>query len=141
MRGERVAADLQLVFGPLPHNEMPLKSNITGSYKAEGYTVYKVYFESRPQFFVTGGLFVPDNAVKSKTPGILFASGHTPQAWRSTNENSEDGYQLVISNLAKKGLWPLDQLLLLVCLVDIHFQLENCDPRCSRKFNKNRGKK
>ena len=83
------------IVGEFPA-KTPLNPVITGTVKKEGYTVEKLYFESRPGFYVTAALFLP-TAKKGKMPAILYCSGHYQNAFRSPS------YQKTILNLVKKG--------------------------------------
>ena len=74
----------------------PLNPVITGTIKKNDFTVEKLYFESRPGFYVTAALFLP--ATKSgKQPAIIYCCGHSANGFRS------DAYQRCILNLVKKG--------------------------------------
>ena len=66
----------------------PLNAVIHGKVQREGYTIEKVYFESRPGFFVTGNLYRPAN-LKGKVPGVLFAHGHWTDARLSEASDAE----------------------------------------------------
>ena len=72
----------------------PLKPVITGTLKKDGFTVEKLYFESRPGYYVTAALFLP-NIKKGKLPAILYCCGHT--------NNGFKGYQRAILNFVKMG--------------------------------------
>ena len=74
----------------------PLNPVITGTIKKDGFTVEKIYFESRPGFFVTAALFLP-TAKKGKLPAIIYCCGHSNEGFRSA------AYQRCIINLVKKG--------------------------------------
>ena len=74
----------------------PLNPVITGTIKRDGFTVEKLYFESRPGFYVTAALFLP-TAKKGKQPAILYCCGHADIAFR------REFYQRCILNLVKKG--------------------------------------
>ncbi len=63
---------------PLPE-KTPLNPVLHGRLERDEYTVEKVYFESRPGFFVTGNLYRPKK-ITGKAPGILFAHGHWADA-------------------------------------------------------------
>lgn len=74
----------------------PLNVKITGTIKRETFRVEKVVFESHPQFFVTGCLFIPEVRQKP-APAIIYCSGHGEIAFRG------EEYQLGILNLVAKG--------------------------------------
>ncbi len=74
----------------------PLRSRRMGVLRREGYTVEKLVFESMPDFFVPGCLFLPDHRT-DPTPAILYLSGHSKNAYKALH------YQHVILNLVRKG--------------------------------------
>ncbi|MHC4796565.1 MAG: alpha/beta hydrolase family protein, partial [Planctomycetota bacterium] len=53
----------------------PLNAKIFGKMEMDGCTIEKVYFESRPGFFVTGNLYRPIN-VQGKVPAVACPHGH-----------------------------------------------------------------
>ena len=56
----------------------PLNARVTEKIRRDGYRIEKVIFESRPQFYVTALLFLPDEArFKPPYPGIVIACGHS----------------------------------------------------------------
>lgn len=83
----------------------PLNIQVTGKIKRESFTVEKIIFESHPNFFVTGCLYIP-NKRKKPAPAIIYCSGHTDIAFRG------EVYQHVILNLVEKGfvVFGLDPL-------------------------------
>ena len=83
------------IVGEFPA-KTPLNPVITGTIKKDGFTVEKIYFESRPGFFVTAALFLP-TAKKEKLPAIIYCCGHSNDGFRSA------AYQRCIINLVKKG--------------------------------------
>ena len=94
-RQAEVGKLLKEIIGEFPA-KTPLNPVITGTIKKDGYTVEKLYFESRPGYYVTAALFLP-NIKKGKLPAILYACGHSDDGFRS------DTYQHCILNLVKKG--------------------------------------
>ena len=85
------------LFGGLAGFEKtPLNVKITGTIKRETFQVEKILFESHPQFFVTGCLFIPKVRQKP-APAIIYCSGHGEIAFRG------EEYQLGILNLVAKG--------------------------------------
>src|SRR5690554_4965036 len=58
--------------------------------------IEKLYFESRPGYYVTAIFCYPENRTEP-LPAILFCSGHAAEGFRSTT------YQTMIFNYAKKG--------------------------------------
>ncbi len=86
---------LDEILGPFPP-KTPLNARVLGTLQKEDYVVEKIVFESRPKFYVTGCLFIPDDH-KGKSPAILDVLGHTDIAFRAP------GYQQLLLNLVKKG--------------------------------------
>ena len=74
----------------------PLNPVITGTIKRDGFTVEKLYFESRPGYYVTAALFLP-TVKKGKLPAIVYCCGHGMESFRSM------AYQKTILTLVKKG--------------------------------------
>jgi hypothetical protein len=94
-RQKWVKSKLLKVVGPFPE-KTPLRPRITGVLQKEGYRVEKVIYESMPEFYVTGCLFVPDR-IEGKAPAILNVIGHNQEAFRA------ELYQILIHNLVKRG--------------------------------------
>lgn len=90
-----VRAKLARAVGPFPE-KTPLNPVITGKLKKEGFSVEKLYFESRPGYHVTAAMFLPDKR-QEKGPAIIFCSGHSENGFRS------EAYQRLILNYVKKG--------------------------------------
>jgi cephalosporin-C deacetylase-like acetyl esterase len=86
---------LQLA-GPFPE-KTPIRSRILDSIQCDGYRIEKIIFESFPDYWVPGCLFVPENAGK-KVPAVLNVIGHNQESFRA------DLYQIIILNLVKKGI-------------------------------------
>ena len=95
-------------IGGLPQRT-PLNVKVTGSIRRDGYRVEKVIFESQPQHFVTGLLFLPDSGQKAPPcPGVLVPCGH------SKDGKGHDSYQTMGALLALSGMValvvdPIDQ--------------------------------
>ena len=90
-----VGQKLAEAMGPFPA-KTPLNPVITGSLERDDFRVEKLYFESRPGYYVTAALFLPKNKL-GKLPAILYCSGHSANGFRS------DVYQHTILNYVKKG--------------------------------------
>jgi dienelactone hydrolase len=84
-----------LGLDPMPL-KTPLNSRVTGTIQRSGYRIEKVVFESRPQFFVTCHVYVPDAAV-GKLPVIVNVNGH----W--AHKKGEDRIQLRAAFQATQG--------------------------------------
>lgn len=82
-------------FGPLPE-KTPLNPRITGTVERDVYTIQNVIFESRPNYPVTGNLYLP----KGKSfplPAVVGVCGH------SENGKAGDTYQAFAQGLARLG--------------------------------------
>lgn len=79
----------------LPTEKCPLDPIVTGEHKLPGMTVRNVVYYSRPEYPVTGLLFVPDHA--QKAPGVLFLCGHSGEG------KADNVYQTCAMNLANQG--------------------------------------
>jgi dienelactone hydrolase len=84
-------------FGPFPQQKSPLNAKVTGRLERDAYTIEKVVFESRPNFFVTANLYVPHAAKKMKLPAVVGSCGH------STGGKAEPAYQSFCQGLARMG--------------------------------------
>lgn len=83
-------------FGPFPGQKSPLNAKVTGKLERDTYTIEKVVFESRPNFFVTANLYLPKGA-KGPRPGVVGSCGH------STTGKAEPAYQSFCQGLARMG--------------------------------------
>lgn len=82
-------------FGPFPE-KTPLNARVTKTLKRDGYRIENVVFESRPNYLVTGNLYLP-TAEKSPVPGVIGVCGH------SLNGKAETAYQSFAQGLARQG--------------------------------------
>ena len=82
-------------FGPFPER-VPLDSVVTGKIQCDGYTIEKVRFCSRPNYWVTANLYVPEG-LTAPAPASLGASGH------SQDGKACDTYQKFALRLVKNG--------------------------------------
>ena len=94
-RQKKIKKLLSELIGEFPE-KTPLNAKILGVSKKDGYRIEKVVFESRPKFFVTAALYIPNN-LKGKAPAILYPTGHSQQAFRKKH------YQRSAINFVKKG--------------------------------------
>lgn len=62
---------------PLPERT-PLDAHVFGKVEREGYSVEKVYFQTRPGFFLAGNLYRPSGRGNGPFPAILNPHGHWP---------------------------------------------------------------
>ena len=84
------------LIGGLPDEKTPLNVRLTGELRREGYTIRKIIFESRPEFYVTANLYVPV-AGASSFPAILAPLGH------DLSGKAYDAYQRLFIGLVKHG--------------------------------------
>lgn len=77
----------------------PLNSRITGVIKRKGYRIEKVVFESRPKFYVTAHVYLPDSEEQAVEvyPVIVNVNGH----W--AHKKNEDRIQLRCAFQALQG--------------------------------------
>ena len=94
-RQAEVRRTLERLLGPFPART-PLHARVTGTVARPGYRVEKVLFESKPDFFITGCLFVPER-LAGPAPAILNLIGHTDISFRAPS------YQTLILNFVRKG--------------------------------------
>ena len=94
-RQKKVKEILNEVVGPFPE-KTPLNPRITGIVKKDGYRVEKIIFESMPDLYVIGCLFIPDGII-GKRPAILNVMGHYQESFRAKDP------QVLVLNLVKKG--------------------------------------
>jgi dienelactone hydrolase len=96
VRADHLRTRMRVALGlwPMPA-KTPLNAVIHGRIDRGEFTVEKVFFESRPGFFVTGNLYRPKNAVGQR-PGVLFAHGHWDEARFA--DNGEEGVREEIAS-------------------------------------------
>lgn len=78
----------------------PLGAKVVARLERDGYAIEKIIYESRPQFYVTALLYLPEEkacGVKPPYPGVLVPCGH------SLNGKAQDTYQRASILLAKNG--------------------------------------
>ncbi len=83
------------MIGGLPERT-PLQAVTVKTIKRDGYLIENVMFQSRPDFWVTGNLYVPTSS-SGPFPGIISPCGHYPLA-RMTPQ-----YQTAYLSLVKSG--------------------------------------
>lgn len=77
------------------NHSLPLDIHETGSIKMNGYTIKKIYFQTRPNVYATADLYVPDG--KGIFPAIINMHGHWP------NGKAGDMVQSCAHELALNG--------------------------------------
>ena len=105
---KRTRAACLEALGGLPVRT-PLNAHVKGTLAKDGYRVEKILFESRPSFYVTALLFLPDAArFAPPCPGVIIACGH------SNDGKGMPGYQRGAVLAAANGIAtliydPIDQ--------------------------------
>jgi len=94
-RKEYLLLLVQKMVGSFPEKP-PLNPVITGKLKRDGYIIEKIIFETRPLFYVTGNLYLPEK-INSSLPAILVPCGH------SQNGKAYSSYQKISIGLVKQG--------------------------------------
>ncbi|MBY5958875.1 acetylxylan esterase [Membranicola marinus] len=94
-RQQYVKSTLAEIVGPFPE-KTPLNPVITDTLYQDGMRIEKLYYESRPGYYVTA-MFCRPEKTTDPLPAILFCSGHASEGFRS------ETYQHMIFNYVKKG--------------------------------------
>jgi cephalosporin-C deacetylase-like acetyl esterase len=94
-RDEFVREKLRLMVHGLPA-PTPLLPVVVAAHQRDGYRVENVMFQSRPNFWVTGNLYLP-GGIRSPAPGIISPCGH--YAWARMDPE----YQFAYMNLVDAG--------------------------------------
>jgi len=98
---QRLREGFLKAIGPFPPRT-PLNARVTGTVTRKGYRVEKVLFESRPRFYVTAALFLPQAPkFKKPYPGVLVPCGHAHAA------KAYPTYQSMGAALASHGMAAL----------------------------------
>ncbi len=84
------------LIGGLPAEKAPLNVRVSGEVRRDGYTVRKVIYESRPEFYVTANLYVPTIGT-APFPAILAPCGH------SLAGKAAETYQRLFIGLVRHG--------------------------------------
>lgn len=94
-RQDYVRRTLSEIMGPFPARN-PLNPVVTDTLVHDGMVIEKLYFESRPDYYVTAIFCYPEGKT-TDLPAIVFCSGHASEGFRSTT------YQTMMYNYVKKG--------------------------------------
>lgn len=86
-----------LGLNPFPE-KTPLNAKTLGRLERPGYSIEKVIFESRPGFFVTSNVYVPDG-IRQPAPAVVCPTGH----WMKTGKMDPTHVQPRCIGLAKRG--------------------------------------
>lgn len=95
-RNHAVGADLLSMLGDFPPRQ-PLNAVTVKTVDRDGYRVEAVMFQSRPDFWVTGNLYVPVTG-SGRFPAVISPCGHYPLA------RMVPQYQSAYISLAKCGV-------------------------------------
>ena len=87
------------IAGGMP-SRTPLNTRTTGSFEREKYRVEKLVYQSRPDEWISGNLYIPKNG-SGPFPGVLFHMGHT------NNGKGGDTYQRCCQGLVQLGFLVL----------------------------------
>jgi cephalosporin-C deacetylase-like acetyl esterase len=90
-----------LGLDPLPERT-PLEPVVTGTVDHAEFTVEKLHFQSRPQLYVTGNLYVPKNLTKP-APAVIYVCGHGNERKDGRSLGSKTKYQHHGAWLARQG--------------------------------------
>lgn len=82
-------------LGPWPE-KTPLNARTTRTVERDAYTIENVIFDSRPDFPVTGNLYLPKGR-SGRLPGVIGVCGH------SANGKAAGTYQSFAQGLARQG--------------------------------------
>jgi len=94
-----IKSQLNDIISTFPE-KTPLNAKVTGVIKCEDYRIENIVFESRPNLFVTGNLYIPTKG-EGPFPAVLEACGH------SSNGKAAEKYQSAAILLAKNGFVAL----------------------------------
>lgn len=94
---QRLRAGFLKNLGEHQTEKTPLNVQLVGAIKGDGYTIEKLIYESRPNFFVTANFYRPHT--NPPYPAVLVPCGHTA--------NGKAGYQKVGLILARNGIAAL----------------------------------
>lgn len=96
-RQQAIREGIVRCIGGIHRSDTPLLPEMTGIVQGDGFRIEKVLFQSRPDVYVTGNLYLPDH-ITAPRGAVLMLSGHREQA-KHHNE-----YQTVCHYLVKAGL-------------------------------------
>ena len=123
-RQEVVKKAMLADIGSFPERT-PLNARTIKIEKKDGYSIEKIVFESMPDYYVAGCLFIPDG-IRGKRPAILHLTGHSGKGF------SVATYQRLILNLVRKGfivlaIDPLGQAFDVSDLLALAFCVDHLD--------------
>ena len=65
-------------IGGLPAEKCPLRAKVVGVVERDGYTIEKILYQSRPDFWIAANLYLPAKLEGKKVPAVLTPTGHDP---------------------------------------------------------------
>jgi cephalosporin-C deacetylase-like acetyl esterase len=74
---EKLRKAIAASFGPWPE-QTPLDTRVTGGTSHDGYRIENIIFNSRPDFWVTANLYLPDG-LTAPAPGVIGCCGHSKE--------------------------------------------------------------
>jgi cephalosporin-C deacetylase-like acetyl esterase len=80
-RRQELRRAMLAAMGPMPDKPCALEPRVLGTLKRPGYRIEKLVFQSRPDVWVTGSLYLPDPARQAR-PAVLAVHGHWAGARR-----------------------------------------------------------
>jgi dienelactone hydrolase len=104
--GKNVQQKFRDLLGMLPPSS-PLNAKITGSFKAEGYTVQKIVYESFANHHVTANFYIPSN-IKERVPAVLMFCGHEDVS-KATESYQRTAIMLALHGFAVMVIDPISQ--------------------------------
>jgi cephalosporin-C deacetylase-like acetyl esterase len=96
---EAIREKLRQISGPYPQRT-PLTPRIAKTTSREGYRIESLLFQSRPDFWVTGNLYVPTN-LSAPAPAIVMQRGHFDP------DRMAGDYQQICFDFVKAGFFVL----------------------------------
>lgn len=94
-RNRFVREKITAMLGGFPRRN-PLNPVVSRSLERDGYRIENVMFQSRPNFWVTGNLYIPTSG-SGPFPGIISPCGHYEEA------RMYPGYQFLYMGLVRNG--------------------------------------
>src|SRR5712692_3781982 len=86
---------------PLPERT-PLQAQIFGRIERDGYSVEKVYLQTRPGFYVAGNLYRPLGKGKGPFPAVLNPHGHWSNGRMADNKEGSIAARCI--SFARQGM-------------------------------------
>lgn len=99
-----------------PPESKPVNATVWGPVEREGYTVWRVYFQSSPGLWVTGSLYKPAK-IQGKIPAILCPHGHWKEGRFHTHSEEQFAKELTWGSEEDRpsGRYPLQSRCVTLC--------------------------